>query len=108
MRTPTTRPRPAIRSQSVDVFYDQLSPYGVWVDEPDVGRVFIPNEDGFVPYTVGHWQYTRSRVRVGLERAVRLGDVALRSLGVFEFLRALGLVAGYRVGSGVGPVAADR
>ena len=43
---------------SVDVFYDQLSPYGVWVDEPDAGRVFIPQEDGFVPYTNGHWQYT--------------------------------------------------
>ncbi len=44
--------------ESVDVFYDQLSPYGVWVDEPDVGRVFIPETTSFVPYTVGHWQYT--------------------------------------------------
>ncbi len=43
---------------SVDVFYDQLSPYGMWVDEPDAGRVFIPQQDGFVPYTNGHWQYT--------------------------------------------------
>ena len=31
----------------------------MWVDEPDIGRVFIPNDDGFVPYTVGHWEYTR-------------------------------------------------
>ena len=45
--------------ESVDVFYDQLQPYGVWVDDPDMGRVFIPGENGFVPYTVGHWQYTR-------------------------------------------------
>jgi hypothetical protein len=45
--------------ESVDVFYDQLQPYGVWVDEPDIGRVFIPQEDNFVPYTTGHWQYTR-------------------------------------------------
>lgn len=44
---------------SVDVFYDQLSPYGVWVDEPDIGRVFIPQQDSYVPYTVGHWEYTR-------------------------------------------------
>jgi len=44
---------------SVDVFYDQLSPYGVWVDDPDIGRVFIPQEDAYVPYTVGHWEYTR-------------------------------------------------
>ena len=45
--------------ESVDVFYDQLQPYGVWVDEPDMGRVFIPQEDNFVPYTTGHWEYTR-------------------------------------------------
>ena len=42
----------------VDVFYDRLAPYGVWVDEPSFGRVFIPDRDGFVPYTEGHWQYT--------------------------------------------------
>ena len=45
--------------ESVDVFYDQLQPYGVWVDEPDIGRVFIPQEENFVPYTTGHWEYTR-------------------------------------------------
>ena len=44
--------------ESVDVFYDQLSPYGTWVDDPDAGRVFIPDQNGFVPYTTGHWQYT--------------------------------------------------
>ncbi|HEX4420754.1 MAG TPA: DUF6600 domain-containing protein, partial [Kofleriaceae bacterium] len=44
--------------ESVDVFYDQLSPYGMWVDEPDVGRVFVPQTDNYVPYTNGHWQYT--------------------------------------------------
>lgn len=45
--------------ESVDVFYDQLSPYGVWVDEPDVGRVFIPDAADYVPYSRGHWEYTR-------------------------------------------------
>ena len=44
--------------ESVDVFYDQISPYGMWVDEPDVGRVFIPDTAGFVPYTTGRWEYT--------------------------------------------------
>jgi hypothetical protein len=44
--------------ESVDVFYDQLSPYGVWVDEPDVGRVFIPDVADYVPYARGHWEYT--------------------------------------------------
>src|SRR5215813_549857 len=43
---------------SVDVFFDQLSPYGVWVDEPDVGRVFVPDTPNYVPYTTGHWQFT--------------------------------------------------
>jgi hypothetical protein len=43
---------------NVDIFYDQLSPYGVWVDEPRIGRVFIPDRDDYVPYRVGHWQYT--------------------------------------------------
>ncbi|MBS1120814.1 MAG: hypothetical protein H6Q90_3042 [Deltaproteobacteria bacterium] len=43
---------------SVDVFYDQLSPYGVWVDEPRFGLVFLPDLPRFVPYTEGHWQYT--------------------------------------------------
>jgi hypothetical protein len=40
------------------VFYDQLSPHGYFVDEPVMGHVFIPNQANFVPYTVGHWQYT--------------------------------------------------
>ncbi|HEV7554611.1 MAG TPA: DUF6600 domain-containing protein [Kofleriaceae bacterium] len=44
--------------EAVDVFYDQLSPYGVWVDEPSIGHVFIPEQTTFVPYTTGHWQYT--------------------------------------------------
>jgi hypothetical protein len=49
---------PGVPVESVDVFYDQLAPYGVWVDEPTIGHVFIPSADGFVPYTNGHWQYT--------------------------------------------------
>jgi hypothetical protein len=44
--------------EAVDVFYDQLEPYGVWVDEPSIGHVFIPEQTSFVPYTNGHWQYT--------------------------------------------------
>src|SRR5438128_1960813 len=44
---------------SVDVFYDQLAPYGVWVDDPSIGReAFIPDDPNFVPYTRGHWAYT--------------------------------------------------
>ncbi len=43
---------------SVDVFYDQLAPYGMWVEDPDLGTVFMPDDAGYVPYTNGHWEYT--------------------------------------------------
>ncbi len=49
---------PADPVDSVDVFYDQLSPYGVWVDDPVVGQAFIPDQPDFVPYTNGHWENT--------------------------------------------------
>ncbi|MGE5186834.1 MAG: DUF6600 domain-containing protein [Acidobacteriota bacterium] len=44
---------------SVDVFYDQLAPYGQWAQDPEVGTyVFLPNDRDYVPYTYGHWEYT--------------------------------------------------
>ena len=43
---------------SVDVFYDRLSDDGYWVDEPDIGHVFIPDQPNFVPYHDGHWSRT--------------------------------------------------
>ncbi len=43
---------------SVDVFYDQLAPYGVWVNAPGFGAVFVPDAAGYAPYTQGYWQYT--------------------------------------------------
>jgi hypothetical protein len=45
---------------SFQVFYDQLSPYGQWVDYPDYGYVWIPDAGpGFFPYsTQGHWILT--------------------------------------------------
>ena len=41
-------------------FYDQLAPYGAWVDDPNYGYVWIPDvAEGFMPYgTDGHWIYT--------------------------------------------------
>ncbi|HEY1551079.1 MAG TPA: DUF6600 domain-containing protein [Kofleriaceae bacterium] len=50
----TTAPGDPI--DSTDVFYDQLSPYGTWVDDPDAGRVFIPDTPNYVPYQNGYWQ----------------------------------------------------
>lgn len=45
---------------SFQVFYDELSPYGLWVDYPNYNYVWIPNVDSyFAPYsTAGHWVMT--------------------------------------------------
>src|SRR3954452_8732567 len=46
---------------SMQVFYDQLSPYGQWVDDPDYGYAWIPSsvDEDFTPYqTAGHWVFT--------------------------------------------------
>ncbi|PRY52243.1 hypothetical protein B0I27_1061 [Arcticibacter pallidicorallinus] len=47
-------------SVSFQTFYDELSPYGQWINYQDHGRVWIPNvEEGFQPYgTRGHWVVT--------------------------------------------------
>jgi hypothetical protein len=45
---------------SFQLFYDELSPYGSWVNHPSHGYVWIPNGDpGFSPYsTAGHWVFS--------------------------------------------------
>lgn len=45
---------------SFQVFYDGLSPYGSWIDDPSYGYVWVPDAGaGFVPYeSAGHWVYT--------------------------------------------------
>lgn len=42
------------------VFYDDLSPYGTWVDNPEYGYVWYPNAGvGFTPYgSNGYWILT--------------------------------------------------
>jgi hypothetical protein len=39
------------------IFYNELSPYGQWIDYPQLGRVWLPDAgNDFVPYsTNGHW-----------------------------------------------------
>jgi hypothetical protein len=40
-------------------FYNDLSPYGNWVNYGGYGYVWIPSQPGFRPYyTNGHWVYT--------------------------------------------------
>ncbi|MFZ1799332.1 MAG: DUF6600 domain-containing protein, partial [Chitinophagaceae bacterium] len=44
---------------NINVFVNDLSPYGRWVNYPSYGRVWMANERGFVPYqTRGHWVYS--------------------------------------------------
>ncbi len=47
-------------SVSFQLFYDNLSPYGNWIDNPNYGYVWVPNVPyGFAPYrTNGYWVYT--------------------------------------------------
>jgi len=51
------QPAPEVTYQS---FYDELSPYGQWIDYPGYGYVWAPAVSyGFKPYaTNGHWVYT--------------------------------------------------
>jgi hypothetical protein len=46
---------------SFQVFYDQLGPYGQWVDYDNYGYVWVPYaREDFAPYsTNGHWVYTQ-------------------------------------------------
>ena len=45
---------------SYQTFYDELSPHGRWIDNPQHGYVWVPNAGrDFRPYsTNGHWVYT--------------------------------------------------
>jgi hypothetical protein len=46
-------------SISFNTFYNELSPYGRWVNDLDYGQVWIADEPGFEPYyNNGHWVYT--------------------------------------------------
>ena len=55
---------PQVKAQEVtvgfQVFYDDLSPYGTWVDNPEYGYVWFPNVSaGFTPYgSNGYWILT--------------------------------------------------
>ncbi len=54
---PAPAPEPEVSYQN---FYDDLSPYGTWIDYPGYGYVWMPNAGpDFKPYaTNGYWAYT--------------------------------------------------
>src|SRR5689334_11241952 len=43
---------------NLDVFFDQLDPYGTWYDDTTYGWVFVPSTANYVPYSNGYWKYT--------------------------------------------------
>ncbi len=55
---PQTQAQP--RTVNFQIFYDELSPYGSWIESPDYGYVWLPNVDaGFKPYSSnGYWILT--------------------------------------------------
>ncbi len=47
---------------SLETFYEELAPYGVWINDPQYGRVWRPDvdQDEFRPYySRGYWEMTR-------------------------------------------------
>lgn len=52
--------QPPSGSITYQTFYDELSPYGTWIDYPGYGHVWNPRVDGdFRPYaTNGYWAYS--------------------------------------------------
>ena len=47
---------------SMETFYEELAPYGAWIEDPQYGRVWRPDvdQDEFRPYyTHGHWEMTK-------------------------------------------------
>jgi hypothetical protein len=55
----STTPAKAQVNIDFQFYYDNLSPYGSWIDYPDYGYVWHPNEENFQPYrTNGHWVWS--------------------------------------------------
>jgi hypothetical protein len=47
------------RDFDIDIFYEELAPYGDWFEHPRWGTVWQPNvEDDWRPYSQGHWTFT--------------------------------------------------
>jgi len=55
----TVKAQPGM-SVSFQLFYDELAPYGEWINDPEHGYIWLPDaEPGFQPYaTNGHWVMT--------------------------------------------------
>ena len=43
---------------TVELFYEELAPYGDFIEHGSLGRVWAPHDASYVPYANGNWQYT--------------------------------------------------
>lgn len=39
----------------IEVFFQELAPYGEWLGHPQYGQVFVPADPDYRPYRNGHW-----------------------------------------------------
>jgi hypothetical protein len=61
--TAVAAPQPLLYSPSlrvdIDLFYDDLAPYGDWIEYQDYGWAWVPRVDAdWRPYTIGRWAWT--------------------------------------------------
>ena len=59
LQTEKANAQQIVASITYQNFYDELSPFGIWINYPGYGHVWHPSVDGnFQPYfTNGHWEY---------------------------------------------------
>lgn len=80
-------------SVSFQVFYDQLSPYGSWINYPDYGYVWIPTQvpQGFRPYATGAIGYIQMMAGHGFLIIIGAG---------LRFIMAIGFTINIMAGCG--------
>ncbi len=96
---------------ALNTFNGALAGHGTWVDDPDYGRIWIPNTDevgeGFAPYqTAGHWALDDQSEWLWVSDAIRWGYVPFHyGRWLWVPARGLELDPGSRLRTGVGLVA---
>ena len=68
------QPAYADQPQTDQVFYDQLSPYGQWIDYPDYGYVWQPNADADFQALRNQWQTGYTAITAGPGYQITTGD----------------------------------
>ena len=92
------------RGSTAALFYNRLAPYGqwIWLARPICLGAAAMSDRYWRPYTVGRWVFHRPLwLDVGVQRAVRLGDLSLWPLGILQSGRLVlgaGQAAGRRPG----------